>query len=1310
MRSAVASTASVWLVLAGCTLILDPDECTGKDDCESGLVCRDGVCFGTPKPEPDDAAVPDDGPITGADVGDERDVGAEDADLTSDMSVDEELVPDAMPPDAMPPDVMPPDAAPDALVNDAPTCAFIRPAVLDRPVNVQVIAVEVLVDDDHTPLDELEVSINGAVIELDEDGRYVDEEFALPFGARRTAITLVVRDEHLELCSARVDVEVDLERPVFLGLPMPPAFATNESPFRLTGRVIDEWSGVDSLTADLSDGLGANPVPFDAEDGEFEIELQLENGEHLVVLTAIDRAGNDTSILVEIDFNDASPAVLIAEPDDGEAFGLARIHVDGAVNDDGDLESISVDLVVRGLAGAGPRTVRLGRANALGRFESDIDLYEGANEICALATDAFGNIGSACVEVILDTRPPQISVDTPDDGGIVERELDVCGTMSRNTRSVEIAFRRQDGAAEPPPYSEAIEAELDVDAGTWCGQVELPGDGRYEIRIVAQSVAEPTAEVVVEVIVDTSPPIVTITEPEEGACISDRNVQVRGTIEENESRIFLLRVNGVPTAPLGGTFVVEIELEDGSNQPIVVEADNLARLQGSATVNVTVDLTAPTLEVITPVDGGFVTTEPESGLIALRGRFADGGCGLDTLMLGEQVIPFPEGTFDFGLDLDEGPNELTLVGRDRANNEQTVTMEFTVDNSDPVIANVEPDGFFATRADTVIVGADVSDAVSGLTEVRIGGLVVEPDEDGRVSRLVAIEEGENVIPIAAIDNVGRETRVDVVLNRDLDDPVVLVDFPTGGQPVEVITDVLGRIEDGEDGSGVEIVRVNGRDAVIDPMSGTWSLSGLVLFAGGNDITVVAIDRAGNESESVELGVFVRNFSLVDRVRAGLEGASETGWIGIADLDGDRRLDLVGLPREADGVPGVFLQVDNNVFTRVALEEAAIPSEVAYRAAAIGDFNNDGLFDIAYGGPGDNGVLRGFGGGVFGDVIGHGLAVVNTTDLVAGDTNRDGNLDLIQLGGAGSVILIGDGSGTFSRQELAGAGIADIVDMTRAAFIDVTGDNILDVAAVGPGGARLWQGSPTPGRYVITDPDVNGFPNLPASSVAIVDADRDGDLDVLRVNPEPDFALNNGTGAAWNPNAFGLVDAELTGVVGAAVGDIDGNARDDVVFYGAGGLSVWQGGELGYRSVGNEDLGVPDLTDVGVVQLIDIDDDGDLDMLVGTPQGIDLIRSNATVTEPNASESVKLTLRRGNSGFPGPADSVGLIVRQDLGVPPQYNRAVVAPPAAPVRLSAGAVPEFTVRVEYTDIGAVGGNNINLFNMRPGDEEALDAPNQ
>ena len=157
-------------------------------------------------------------------------------------------------------------------------------------------------------------------------------------------------------------------------------------------------------------------------------------------------------------------------------------------------------------------------------------------------------------------------------------------------------------------------------------------------------------------------------------------------------------------------------------------------------------------------------------------------------------------------------------------------------------------------------------------------------------------------------------------------------------------------------------------------------------------------------------------------------------VAAGDLNGDGHIDLV-VANQSTGEVDVLLGDGQGGF--------GPPSKFAAGASPffviIADFNRDGNPDLAVAGStGGFSVLLGDGTGHFGPRTEFPIA---GTALAAGDFNGDGILDIAVANSAGVAVLLGDGAGGFGPATMFSAGTA-----TRGVVVgDFNSDGRLDLA-------------------------------------------------------------------------------------------------------------------------------------------------------------------------------------------------------------------------------------------------------------------------
>lgn len=215
-----------------------------------------------------------------------------------------------------------------------------------------------------------------------------------------------------------------------------------------------------------------------------------------------------------------------------------------------------------------------------------------------------------------------------------------------------------------------------------------------------------------------------------------------------------------------------------------------------------------------------------------------------------------------------------------------------------------------------------------------------------------------------------------------------------------------------------------------------------------------------------------------------------GSLAAADLDGDGQLDLIGLGNlNGTGWVSVMLRKPNGQFQA----PVQYPLSTLANLLALGDFNRDGIVDLAVASESDDSIsiLIGNGDGSFQAPVTYptGGSADGPTGLVVADFNGDGKLDIARAAGldtAGTAVLLGNGDGTFQPPHIFGSSSYGL------ATGDFNGDGILD----------LTMGANGVGTGILTGKGDGTFPQFfnfdfvdAGDNVAVGDFNNDGRLDI-----------------------------------------------------------------------------------------------------------------------------------------------------------------------------------------------------------------------
>jgi hypothetical protein len=277
----------------------------------------------------------------------------------------------------------------------------------------------------------------------------------------------------------------------------------------------------------------------------------LGEGENLVTATALDRAGNSNPSSVRVRLDTLPPSLAVLWPPDGFRTNMPMVAVNGTMEPG---SSVTVN----------------GRQVALtgepGTFRTAIALPRESNLIAVDAVDPAGNHNLTMRTVTLDTRPPALEVESPPEG------------LLANRTDIWLTGSSEGGAL------------LSVEGCLTCISGEPGSPARFAVPL---ALSEGTNTVVISasdaagnlnctarhIIVDTRPPGLSISAPENGHRTSRSSVFVIGETEPGAS----VSINSQPV-PVGqtGLFSLEVRLSSGLNRFMVNATDAAGNTNGTS--------------------------------------------------------------------------------------------------------------------------------------------------------------------------------------------------------------------------------------------------------------------------------------------------------------------------------------------------------------------------------------------------------------------------------------------------------------------------------------------------------------------------------------------------------------------------------------------------------------------------------------------------------------------------------------------------------------------------------------------------------
>lgn len=320
----------------------------------------------------------------------------------------------------------------------------------------------------------------------------------------------------------------------------------------------------------------------------------------------------------------------------------------------------------------------------------------------------------------------------------------------------------------------------------------------------------------------------------------------------------------------------------------------------------------------------------------------------------------------------------------------------------------------------------------------------------------------------------------------------------------------------------------------------------------------------------ELSRTVGDGSFRDPEDLGISGYD----VEIFDLNSDGKLDMSYVDL---GQKSLMIALGNGDGTFETPVSYAVASGDDYACAiTVGDFNGDGIYDVAASGfeypayIGRVSVLIGNGDGTFQDAVSYNTAGGwSDSSIVNGDVDGDGDLDIVSVGNFSGYtderlsVIFGNGDGTFGQ--VVSYWIGGGSGFSSMYLADLNGDNHLDIIGKdwGMQNAVVYFGTGG-GAFSAVQPLISA---TSISSLQVGDVNLDGRMDLVVGRSASggylETYLGNGDGTFRAPASFtgdGYYSTLLDDVNGDGYLDLTGLDLDGVlnVYLGNGDGSFQQG--------------------------------------------------------------------------------------------------------------------------------------------------------
>ncbi|MCF2143337.1 MAG: VCBS repeat-containing protein [Candidatus Heimdallarchaeota archaeon] len=472
----------------------------------------------------------------------------------------------------------------------------------------------------------------------------------------------------------------------------------------------------------------------------------------------------------------ASPVVIITSPSDGSVKKDPNVFVQWSAVDSYTLHHF--DIYINGTFYA--RTGGAQRGILL-------PLLEGQNTILVNGTGITGKFDTDSITVTINLASPEVTILQPSNNYVTNKDT-VTLLLTYSDKNGDFDHYDIYINSSSPVYTTSTNSQV-IDF------VALGlGEGIFNITVVAVDLALNTGRDTIFIIRDLTNPTITITTPLDGAAVKLAAVQVQWSGSDVLSGIdyYQIFLNGVLNGTTSSSsFTITLGID--AQYTIAVWAFDRAGNSNAATITITKDSIAPTIEITSHLDYAVIETTN----ILLEWTVADNfdGTGIDHTEIMVNGAPAYSGLDTSAvIDLvDDGYKVVSATAFDLAGNSKEDVITLIVDRVGPYVNILKPVNNYNTSFDYINLNWESYDAGAGLREYQIyvdGTLQTTITNEDQTYATIALPTVKSyTISVRALDMLNHTTSDTIFVNRVASLAQLIITFPVSDHYFSSTTDV-----------------------------------------------------------------------------------------------------------------------------------------------------------------------------------------------------------------------------------------------------------------------------------------------------------------------------------------------------------------------------------------------------------------------------------------------------------------------------------------------------------------------------------------